>query len=86
MSVNTKGGIDVVANVIKNLFRRDSTRLALGRWRAHTTYQKDLKVDYSNEDHCGTCSQYRMSKYKPLDRQGSKYNVSNIKFDASSSQ
>jgi hypothetical protein len=36
-----------------------------GRWRIEQCDKKlNAKIDLSNEDHCGTCSQYALSKLK----------------------
>jgi hypothetical protein len=49
----------VVLNILKNVFTPNTNRsIVLGRWGSHNLSQNNLKVDYSNEDHCGTCSQY----------------------------
>jgi hypothetical protein len=35
----------------------------LGRWKIENcNKQINNKIDLSNEDHCGTCSQYALSK------------------------
>ena len=52
-----------VVDIIKNLFSKQERTISLGRWGAHNHSQKNLKVDYSNEDHCGVCSQYIESKH-----------------------
>ena len=63
MIVSNKITGSVVYNILKNVLTRDKHRATvLGRWGAHTTKQNDLKIDYSNEDHCGTCSQYVQGK------------------------
>lgn len=66
MIVSNKITGSVVYNILKNVLTRDKHQVTvLGRWGAHTTKQNDLKIDYSNEDHCGTCSQYVQGKMKP---------------------
>jgi hypothetical protein len=35
----------------------------LGRWRTeHCPRQMNKKIDLSNEDHCGPCGQYALTK------------------------
>jgi len=34
----------------------------LGRWKLNQPNKINLKIDYSNEDHCGTCSEYIIKK------------------------
>ena len=41
--------------------------VTLGRWGLYPDKNTDLVVDYSNEDHCGTCAQYAQTKQKPDD-------------------
>jgi len=37
--------------------------MPLGRWKIENcNKQINNKIDLSNEDHCGTCSQYALSK------------------------
>jgi hypothetical protein len=39
----------------------------LGRWKKiECDKQMNYKVDLSNEDHCGPCGQYALSKKKEL--------------------
>ena len=44
-------------NLITNIFRKlEKQPISLGRWNIETCPNKiDLKIKYSNEDHCGTC-------------------------------
>lgn len=40
-----------------------SSKPLLGRWNIDDCHQKtNMKVDLSNEDHCGPCGQYIISK------------------------
>tara|TARA_B100001287_G_C22685484_1_gene533218 strand:- start:1134 stop:1409 length:276 start_codon:yes stop_codon:yes gene_type:complete len=32
--------------------------IPLGRWNIHKDNKLNLVVNYSNEDHCGTCAEY----------------------------
>jgi hypothetical protein len=37
--------------------------MPVGRWRIEEcTAKLDHKIDWSNEDHCGPCGQYRLDK------------------------
>ena len=42
------------AVIIRNFFK-GSKPVPLGRWQLNN--QTNLKIDLSNEDHCGTCSE-----------------------------
>jgi hypothetical protein len=40
----------------------------MGRWNNEYCSKKtDQKVDLSNEDHCGPCGQYAITKTKPIE-------------------
>jgi len=40
----------------------------VGRWRLeHCKTQMNQKIDLSNEDHCGTCGQYAITKQSKLE-------------------
>jgi len=47
-------------NIWNRILRRINQKdipLPLGRWKLETCHQKtNQKIDYSNEDHCGTCA------------------------------
>ena len=48
--------------MINNFFRKEMP-MPLGRWKiVNCNKQINNKIDLSNEDHCGTCSQYALSK------------------------
>ena len=63
---------------IINLFKRVETEKPLGRWRIDYCDKKiNNRIDLSNEDHCGPCGNYALSKqpvskaivvYKPLQK------------------
>ena len=44
-------------NFVTNIFKKlDKQPISLGRWNIETCPNKiDLKIKYSNEDHCGAC-------------------------------
>ena len=48
--------------IIKNLFPKRIQR-PVGRWRLENCKTSmNQKVDLSNEDHCGPCGQYALTK------------------------
>lgn len=48
--------------MINKIFRKEMPK-PLGRWKIENcNKQINNKIDLSNEDHCGTCSQYALSK------------------------
>ena len=51
-----------LATLIKKI-RRNEMPKPLGRWNIeHCNKKINNKIDLSNEDHCGPCGQYAMSK------------------------
>ena len=51
-----------IVNILKTYIPRDSPKL-LGRWNIDYCNKKiNNKIDLSNEDHCGPCGQYAMTK------------------------
>ena len=56
----------VVTYLLKQL---SPTQVPLGRWRVEASSQTILKIDRSNEDHCGPCGQYALptKKQQPQD-------------------
>jgi hypothetical protein len=51
-----------IINTAKNMMAKDLPK-PLGRWRIENcNKQINHKVDLSNEDHCGPCGQYALSK------------------------
>ena len=50
--------------IIKKLFPKELQK-PMGRWRQENCNIKiNNKIDLSNEDHCGPCGQYALSKIK----------------------
>jgi hypothetical protein len=47
----------IFKNFVINIFKTiEKQPISLGRWNIETCPNKiDLKIKYSNEDHCGTC-------------------------------
>jgi hypothetical protein len=51
-----------IQNIIKKFFNKKELK-PLGRWNIDYCNKKiNQKVDLSNEDHCGPCGQYSISK------------------------
>jgi len=51
-----------IPTFIKNLFLKDLP-IPLGRWKIEqSSLQMKNKIDLSNEDHCGPCGQYALTK------------------------
>ena len=51
-----------IITIIKKIFPIESPKI-LGRWKINYCNKKmDTKIDLANEDHCGPCGQYAMSK------------------------
>lgn len=67
-------------SIVSKTFRRflPKEKLTLGRWTIEACPVKmDHKIDLSNEDHCGPCGQYVLTKTRdvppsasPRERQG----------------
>ena len=48
--------------IIKKIFPKELPK-PMGRWRIeNSNIQMNNKIDLSNEDHCGPCGQYALSK------------------------
>ena len=57
MSIATKFSLNTFGNIVKNILRPcNNLQTPLGRWKLCDKKNIGLVVDYSNEDHCGTCS------------------------------
>lgn len=53
-----------VINIIKKIFQKELPK-PTGRWRIEqSNTQINSKIDLSNEDHCGPCGQYALTKIK----------------------
>jgi hypothetical protein len=51
-----------IINIIKNLLPKELPK-PVGRWRIENcNKQMNSKIDLSNEDHCGPCGQYALTK------------------------
>jgi len=64
MSVTTRITIHNIGNILRNVISRNSnTVVPLGRWGiSKNENARNLTVDYSNEDHCGSCNSYMLEK------------------------
>ena len=52
-----------IINIVKQLFNPKETPKLLVRWNIDYCSKKmNNKIDLSNEDHCGPCGQYAISK------------------------
>ena len=51
-----------IITIVKKIFPKDLPK-PMGRWRVENNHaQMNHKIDLSNEDHCGPCGQYALSK------------------------
>jgi hypothetical protein len=49
------------------LFTKSENKILLGRWTIDDCNNiRNIKIDFSNEDHCGSCDQYRLNKISTL--------------------
>jgi len=52
-----------VVQVFKSAFIHKPPKTPLGRWTIHDNLlHTKLKINYANEDHCGTCAEYVIQK------------------------
>jgi hypothetical protein len=51
-----------IINIVKKIIPRESAK-PLGRWNIeYSNIVMNTKIDLANEDHCGPCGQYMVSK------------------------
>lgn len=50
-----------IIGVLKSAFRK-RVKTPLGRWHLDNHTQTKLKINYANEDHCGSCAEYMIIK------------------------
>jgi hypothetical protein len=51
-----------IRTILKKIFQKELPK-PIGRWRIeHCNKQMNNKIDLSNEDHCGPCGQYALTK------------------------
>lgn len=61
-----------ISTIIKNIFKKELPK-PVGRWGIeHSNIQINSKIDLSNEDHCGPCGQYALTKIEPKNSQHNK--------------
>lgn len=65
MSVSTRFTITHIKNIFKNASKKCEPT-PLGRWKIYKDNELNLVVNYSNEDHCGTCAQYIQIKKEEI--------------------
>jgi hypothetical protein len=55
---------------ITNVFFNNKNVRPLGRWKIENCDNKlNRKIDMSNEDHCGPCGQYIITKIEPENKE-----------------
>lgn len=55
----------VIYRVIGNIINRPSSTTPLGRWKIdYNSTIQESKIDWSNIDHCGTCSNFSEIQHK----------------------
>lgn len=57
--------IPVISKFISkiNYYIKPDSKILLGRWSLNNCHKtRNIKIDLSNEDHCGMCSQYRLKQ------------------------
>jgi hypothetical protein len=51
-----------ITHIFKRIFLKELPK-PMGRWKIdYCNVKLDNKIDLSNEDHCGTCGQYAITK------------------------
>ena len=50
-----------IIEVFKTAFRKQ-VKTPLGRWNLDNHTHTTLKINYANEDHCGSCAEYMVQK------------------------
>mgnify|MGYP000933106359 FL=1 len=50
-----------IITVLKDCCKR-KIKTPLGRWNIENNKQTKLKINYANEDHCGSCAEYVVLK------------------------
>ena len=60
---------------LKKLMMKESPK-PMGRWGIDYCNKKmNNKIDLSNEDHCGPCGQYALTKMEPKNNTATKYEI-----------
>lgn len=75
-----------VLKLLTNFFYKKSSK-PLGRWNIEYCNKKiDNKIDLSNEDHCGPCGQYIITKNNSQNKNNVCDNNKNIFYDNNKSK
>jgi hypothetical protein len=54
-----------ITTIIKKIISKETPIKPLGRWNLDYCDKKiNNKIDMSNEDHCGPCGQYALSRFE----------------------
>jgi len=54
-----------LTSIIRKIVSKESSVKPLGRWNLDYCDKKiNHKIDMSNEDHCGPCGQYALSRFE----------------------
>ena len=54
----------IITSIVKKILSKGMIK-PVGRWKIENCDKKmNLKIDLSNEDHCGPCGQYALEKIK----------------------
>ena len=62
MSLASKSSLHAIVKIFSNVLKPHSNvPTPLGRWKVCENKNINLVVDYSNEDHCGTCSSHSLN-------------------------
>ena len=62
MSLASKSPLHAIVKIFSNVLKPHSNLpTPLGRWNVCENKNINLVVDYSNEDHCGTCSSHTLN-------------------------
>ena len=77
MLVSTRLSVRNIINIAKNVFQATPPPTPLGRWKVCENKNINLMVDYANEDHCGSCSQYSIDMHKQSNESNEKNEVEN---------
>ena len=75
MLVSTRLSVRNILNIAKNVFQATPPPTPLGRWKVCENKNINLLVDYANEDHCGSCSQYNIDMRDQPNESKEKYQV-----------
>ena len=67
----------IITSIVKKILSKGMIK-PVGRWKIENCDKKmNLKIDLSNEDHCGPCGQYGLEKIKLENNKISKIHLKN---------